>query len=208
MKNFTLFTVLFFLFSCTNKPKPVEDNSIKGRYSMNLTNVEAPGFEKGKINKERSTYEDDLLTIDWEYNKTQLGFDLTNKSDGTLRIIWDEAAYIDIRGKTSRVFHKGIKYTNREESQPPTSIYKNSKLSDLVAPVDYVSYTSGQYGGWSSKPLIFLANTSSYSMSDKFDELLLNKEIRVVLPIKHKDDTLEYIFTFAIDFIEHKPKKQ
>ena len=160
-------------------------------------------IKEGTIDTILSIYEDSIIKIDWGYASTQIGFDLTNKSDQTLKIIWDDAAFISQSNESSRIFHVGIKYTDRENPQPPTSVYKKTTLSDLIAPTSYTRYVSGQYGGWRSDPLIPIPS-NVWSSKIEYIESLLGKTMRVILPIKIDDKVIEYAFSFRTEFIAKK----
>ena len=176
----------------------------EGKYSLQLISVETPkDIPLGNVDSLTSTYEDTIMKITWQYAVSQIGFELTNKTNETLKLIWDDAAFISANNESGRVFHKGIKYTDRENPQSPTSIYKNTTLSDLVAPTSYVYYVSGQYGGWRSSPIIGVV-ASAFSKKVEYKPELLGKTIRVVLPIKLVDKTLEYMFVFKTLFLEVK----
>lgn len=174
----------------------------KGVYSAHLYSVEVPkDLKVGKIDSTLSVYEDSLIKIDWDYATSQIGFELTNKAEQTIKVIWDDAAYISLSNESSRIFHKGIKYIDRENPQPPTSIYKKTTLSDLIAPTSYTTYVSGQYGGWTSRPLIPV-NASVWSSKIEYIPGLLGLTMRVILPIKIEEKTIEYAFNFRTEFIE------
>ncbi|MHC1775711.1 MAG: hypothetical protein AB9834_09890 [Lentimicrobium sp.] len=200
MKKLLLFSLFFSSITCfSQKPEKRE-----GVYSAHLYLVEVSKEVKvGTIDTLLSIYEDTLIKIDWNYAGSQIGFDLTNKSDQTLKIIWDDAAFISLSNESSRIFHKGIKYTDRESPQPPTPVYKKTTLSDLIAPTSYVSYQSGQYGGWRSAPLIPVTG-NAFSSKIAYFETLLGKTMRVILPIKIDDKLIEYSFSFRTEFIEKK----
>jgi len=175
-----------------------------GMYSAYLYFVETP-FDHN-LDSLQSTYEDDLIDINWNYTGTQFEFDLRNKSNQSIKILWDDAAFISLSGESSRVFHRGIKYVEREKSQPPTSVYKNASISDLVAPTSYTRFVSGQLGvqdGWKTDPLI---PVKQGVMASKIEYLpqFIGRTMRVVLPIRVEDKTIEYIFSFKTDFIEKK----
>lgn len=177
-----------------------------GAYTAHLSSVEvSKNGNLGTVDTLSSIYEDSLMKIDWTYATSQIEFDLKNKSEQTLKIIWDDAAFISLSNETSKIFHKGIKYTDRENSQPPTSIYKKTNLSDLISPTSYVSYVSGQYGGWRSRPLI-PAKGSIWSVKVEYDTSLIGQVMRVVLPVKKDDQTIEYTFLFRTEFTEKKKK--
>jgi hypothetical protein len=78
---------------------------------------------------------------------------------------------------------------------------KNSTLSDLIALTSYTTYVSGQYGGWTSKPLVPVNHTA---FSTKWNTI--GQTMRVVLPIKIGKKVVEYIFNFRTEFIEKKKK--
>lgn len=134
-------------------------------YSIGLKTVESPAnakqqfgetkvvnFQDGTTNKYR--YEDDYIYIVWYVGAKQFNFDLTNKSGHTLKINWDDISYVDYKGQTDRVMHSGVKYTERNNSQPASTVPKGANLSDLLLPTENVYYVSGQYGGWREKYLI------------------------------------------------------
>lgn len=202
---FTTLLAVTFQFIATTSSSAQKKDRREGVYSAYLYFVETPNDHN--VDSLTSIYEDDLIKIDWEYSSTQINFELRNKSDRTLKIIWDDAAYISISGESSRIFHKGIKYTDRENSQLPTSIYKNASISDLIAPTSYSKFVSGQYGGWRSSPLIPISQPEfSFSTKIEYVPALLGQTMRVVLPIKVEDKVIEYIFSFRTDFIEKKRK--
>ncbi|SUJ26429.1 Uncharacterised protein [Sphingobacterium spiritivorum] len=171
----------------------------KGSYSIYLCSVDNPkGIETGKLDTTLSMYEDSLIKIDWDYAVSQIGFVLTNRSDETMKIIWDEAAFISLSNETHRVFHKGIKYIDRENPQSPTLVYKGTTLSDLVSPTSFTRYVAGRYGGWTSEPILEFKQADSNKAP--FREELIDKIIRVILPIKINEKTLEYGFNFKTTF--------
>ena len=199
-KNLTLILFLTFISFCFAQ----KVDKREGRYSIQLVSVDAPkDILHGVVDSTTSTYEDSIIKINWQYAVSQIDFKLTNKTDQTLKLIWDDAAYISAENETERVFHKGIKYIDRENPQPPTSIYKKTSISDLVAPTSYSYYVSGQYGGWRSKPLI-PTMAKAFSRKVVYRPDLLGKTIRVVLPLKMGDKTLEYVFIFKTVFLEKK----
>lgn len=197
--------VLFFIscaFICSAQKKDVRD----GAYSSYLYNVEVPeGITVGTIDSTTSVYQDSIIKIDWDFAVTQMGFDLTNKSDQAIKVLWDDAAFISINNESHRIFHKGIKYTDRESAQAPTTVYKNTTLSDLIAPTSYSNYVSGQYGGWRSKPLIPYAN-KGLSIRLIYDENLIGRTLKVILPIVVGEKTITYTFSFRTEFIEKKKR--
>jgi len=173
-----------------------------GNYSFKLVSVEGPkDIPIGVVDSITSTYEDSIIKIILKDNVSQIGFDLTNKSEQTLKLVWDDVAYINTKNETEKVYHKGIKYIDRENPQSPSSIYKKTTLSDLIAPTSYTYYVSGQYGGWTSSPLIPQMN-AVWSSKKEYVPELLGKSLRLALPLKIEEKTLEYVFVFKTIFLE------
>ena len=184
-----------------------------GFYTVGLQSVERPedaserygestivDFQEDGSKKYR--YEDDLIDVVWVPLSTQFAFSLKNKSDNSIKILWDEAVYVNESGSSSIVMHAGVKYIDRNNSQPPTIVVKNSTIEDMVVPTDNVYYISGQYGGWRTSPIFPNSATTP-------DELIvisnnyIGKEVQVLLPLEIQGTVNEYIFTFKVeDFVQ------
>jgi len=203
MKKLLLLFLCLSSITCFSQKKDKRD----GAYSAHLYSVEVSkkDIKVGKIDTLRSIYQDSIIKIVWSYADSQIGFELTNESEQTLKLIWDDAAYISFSNESGRIFHKGVKYIDRESPQPPTAIYKKTTLSDLISPTSYTYYESGQYGGWRSKSLIPVSG-SIWTSKIEYIQGLIGQTIRVILPIKIEDKVIEYTFSFRTEFIEKKKK--
>jgi hypothetical protein len=74
-----------------------------------------------------------------------------------------------------------VKLTNRNESQPPSTIPAGATLEDGVTPADNINWSSPSTyyaGGWQTNPL------------------LIGSELRLYLPIQYQNKTIEYNVTF------------
>ena len=128
----------------------------------------------------------------------QFNFSLTNKSGHTLKINWDDVSYVDTDGKVGRVMHSGVKYVDRNNSQPATTVPKGATISDILLPTDNVYYVSGQYGGWRESYLF----PRSYSTPEAFNSsasTYVGKKMIVMMPIMIENVQNDYTFTFNID---------
>lgn len=144
-------------------------------------------------------FSDDLVSIVWNAGETQFDFVLSNKTDHSIKIIWDEAAFIDRDGTTSRVMHTGVKYVDRNNSQPPTVVPRGGTVTDVIVPTDRVYYSSSEYGGgWNIAPMLPITAQSEESMQMTVDELK-GKTIQILLPLGIEDVVNEYIFVFRVD---------
>lgn len=185
-------------------------------YSIVLSEVESPadskqqfgetkvvGFNEEGVDKYR--YEDDYIDIIWSVGLKEFNFTLKNKSGHTLKINWDDVCYVDANGKVGRVMHSGVKYIDRNASQPPTTIPKGASLSDILLPTDNVYYISGQYGGWRKGYLV----PGVYKTSEAFNSeapALVGRKLTILMPIMIKNVQNEYTFTFNIDKLTNEAK--
>ena len=200
MKKILLLSILLATTFCFAQKKDKRE----GNYSIQLISVDPPkDIQLGIVDTLTSTYGDTIIKIKWQYATSQILFDLNNKSDQTIKLVWDDAILISTENESKRIFHKGIKYTDRENPQSPTSIYKNSTLSDLVLPTSNTYFVSGRYGGWTSLPII-PTMAIIYSKKVEYRAELLGKTLKVVLPFKINEKTLEYVFVFKTVFLERK----
>lgn len=188
--------------------------SFQGVYDLGLQEVERPENAKERYGeskivnfeeegKTKYSYEDDMIKIVWLPLSTQFAFALENKTDHSIKIIWDEAVYVGPDGSSGRVMHKGIKYTDRNNPQSPTVVVKNANIDDIVVPTENVYYVSGQYGGWRTLPILPNSANSEQEL-DVLTEQYIGKEVKVLLPLEIEDTVNEYIFTFQVkDFISN-----
>ena len=177
-------------------------------YDVSLSSVESPADAKEKYGETKVVkieqeglskyqYEDDYIKIFWYVSSTQFNFDLTNKSDYTMKLNWDDMAYVDENGNTKRVMHSGVKYTERNSSQPASILPKNASLSDVLLPTDNVYYVSGSYGGWRESSLFPRYNTNEEAQASP----ALGKKVRIIFPIVIQDVVNEYVFEFSVDSV-------
>ena len=175
-------------------------NQYQDIYKVRLREVEQPEnvkeqYSKSKItilaeeNETKNSYEDDFIKIIWLPALTEFSFTLENKSDNSIKIIWDEAVYIDEDNTSLKVMHSGVKYADGGKAQPLTVIAKKTKINDLVTPVDNIYYENpSKYssGGWRKRPLFSVQKSAG-------------KTVKILLPIQIQETINEYIFSFKIN---------
>lgn len=206
MKKFNFFLVAvatFILISCG------AFKSYVASYSVGLTTVESPAdaklqfgetkvvtFNEEGVSKYR--YEDDYINIVWYVGLKQFNFTLYNKSGHSLKINWDDISFVDTKGQVGRVMHSGVKYTERNNSQPATTVPKGASISDILLPTENVYYVSGQYGGWRENYLL----PCVYQTPEAFNagaSSLVGKTMTIMMPIMIENVQNDYTFTFNID---------
>lgn len=196
-------------------------SSVMAVYDVSLSSVESPenvkeqfgdtkivklseNSEDGTINKYQ--YEDEYIKITWMYMTNQLDFELENLSGHTLKINWDDISYMDAGGNVSRIMHKGIKYSERENSQGSISIPKGGRLSDIIVPTSNVSFLSaGSYSKWYQKSLIPCYYDNKAAMqADIAKGTWMGATIKVMFPIEIEGIKNDYSFEFRVDGVLNK----
>ena len=178
-------------------------------YSVGLSAVESPAdakqqfgetkvvtFNEEGVSKYR--YEDDYINIVWYVGLKQFNFTLNNKSGHRLKINWDDISFVDTEGQVGRVMHSGVKYTERNNSQPATTVPKGASISDILLPTENVYFVSGQYGGWRENYLL----PCVYQTPEAFNagaSSLVGKTMTIMMPIMIENVQNDYTFTFNIE---------
>jgi hypothetical protein len=180
-------------------------------YAVSLESVESPAnikqqfgdtkivtLEDAGISKYR--YTDNYIEITWFVDRKEFAFTLKNKSNHAIRINWDDISYVDISGNVGRVMHSGVKYTDRNNSQPATSIPKGASLSDILLPTDnvfFISPTRYSTGGWREKSLLpsFFEKETIDSLPQKY----VGQKMSIMMPISIENVQNDYTFVFNVD---------
>lgn len=179
----------------------IED--LSGDYQTSLAKVEKPenpSVQYGNTTivedegKTKYSYEDNFISIIIFGTSTKFYFTLKNVSNNSLKLLWDEAVYVDYNGNTSRVMHNGIKYSEREASLAASTIIRGATLEDIVCPTANV-YWDEYRKDWD---LLML-------YPDKVS--LETKQVQLMLPIQIKDVVNEYIFVFDIKYEFNHPER-
>lgn len=180
-------------------------------YDVTLAKVESPAdvkknFGETKVvqltedNLNKYRYEDDYIDIKWYVGLKSLYFTLKNKSGHSIKINWDDVSYVDYKGKVGRVMHSGVKYIDRNNSQPATTIPNGAIIDDLLTPTDNVYYiTPTQYisGGWRELNLIPSYYKSKEAMNAEAGSYV-GKKMKILMPITVEGVQNDYNFEFEI----------
>ena len=122
-----------------------------------------------------------------------------------MKIIWDEAAYVDTGGTSHRIAHAGVKYVDINNPQPPSVIVRKGRIDETIFPTDYVHYDGGRYGrGWWHEPLLpqYSGGTAT-KLRERADQEI-GKSIQVLLPLQIDGVVNDYLFVFKIKGAEVK----
>lgn len=207
MKKSLIFLLLvsFFLGGCfaPSQLQQQMQNANKYNYSHKLV---------GEDITESNTFNDGKIKVVFSVGIKQIEFSMFNLTTNPIKIIWDETALI-LFAESKRVFHKGVNYAERNNSQPPTLIAPKSVVDDLVAPSEYAYFRKGYYvnafanqpSGWESYPLFY----SSDMGDDQTRNIILalkGHRYRLFMPIEIDGVRKNYTFEFEITEVNQLPK--
>jgi len=82
-----------------------------------------------------------------------IGFTIRNTGTEPISVLWDECAFINTEGQSSRIMHTGVRYSERDAPQAPSMIAPGSVLKDEATPTSNVNLQPG--GGWYVFPLFW-----------------------------------------------------
>lgn len=196
MKKTTNFIIAFFcavsLSSCyTTQTVPYSS------FSYSLVD------DKGEIQDTGNalTFVDSSIIASFAIGKKDISMMLKNQSPSTIKILWDECLFIR-NGSPGKVMHAGIKFTDRNQSQPPSIVPAGTTFDDVIVPTENVYWREGYYskygsspGGWEKKDLI-----PSYTSS--------GDRIGLFMPMNIGGTTKEYNFNFRVEGSQTEYKKE
>jgi len=196
------------------------------RYSfkptIELAEVERPANAKKqygeiKIDKIADTeseftkysFTDSLMSIIWSFEGEpylgtnflqykQVAFHLQNNTTHSIKIKWDDSAFVTPNGVSHRILHSGIKYSNADNPMPPTIIVRKGMVDDMIVPVDNISFESGQFGGWKITPYLETVEFESQTLAEDSAKELVDKSYQVLLSLEIEGIQNDYIFVFNI----------
>lgn len=189
--------------------------SYTGLYILSLREVHRPQDTKNRYGDHRIinftednvanyVYEDELIKIIWYSLSNNFKFTLENKSEHSIKIIWDEAVFINAEGSSARLIHSSVKMVDKDKTQLPTVIPTKSIFNEHIFPVDNVDYVRDiTFGGYKWVVRHFIPNkAASRRELDELTKKYIGKTLKVLIPIQIQDVINEYIFCFKIeDFI-------
>jgi hypothetical protein len=217
MKSFVIVLCGFMLFLLTG----CDTITYYADYQLSLDRVEHPknvpniyGVQKIDTLMGNSKYnycfEDSLVRILWLADSKQIIFSIENKTDNTIKIHWDDAAFVDENNHNHRVIHSGVKYNNRANPQPPSVIVRRGIFEDFVFPTDYIQFVPGNDKTepyWIEQTFFMysekhdITEQTTPETNDKFKAAAdenIGKLCQVLLPMQIDSTVHEYIFTFRV----------
>jgi hypothetical protein len=184
------------------------------KYDIALVDVDRPAQAKDRYgdvstrkietsNGSVNQAEDQSVKIVWSVPLKEFSFELLNKLEQSIKIPWDEAAYVDISGQSHRVVHSGVKFSDLNASQPPSVVPAKGRLTDIMIPTDNVRFMPGRYGGWGQSTIFHCVK--GYVCDDSNQRLALAQKgltYRILLPFQLGAELYNYTFIFRVNNVE------
>lgn len=142
-----------------------------------------PYYDKGIISDQSFIIESNKISPNC------FAIEIKNKSLNTIKVIWDEAVFVGINSETSKVIHSGIKFSEKEKPQVPSTIIRGATLTDMIMPTDNIRY-SEYIKDWGASPLF-----------NNLEPISKPINMRIMLPIQIRDVVNEYILEFEVDYV-------
>jgi len=159
------------------------------------------------ITKYRS--EDNRVRIEWRATPIDVVFTVNNKTDGPVKIVWDEARFMDEKGRSHRLIHSGIGYEESNLPQLPTVIAGGMNLQDFIHPLDYFQWieihgmrSDNQQGYWDRAPFLPTKIKGSAEELRVKAEAVVGKTFQVTLPLEISSVRTDYLSTFRITNVD------
>lgn len=166
--------------------------SVQTRYlvSMPLESVRRPaavadrwGAYEMVLTDEGFTFHDELIDALIVPLGGSFTFSVSNLSEHTIFLVWDESTYVDTRGVASGLSSGDTRLIEVGQSRPPATIPAGARIEETGVPNNHIdgSEVSGFF---------------PYAEDPSTE---IGEFVRLVLPIRVEDVINEYTFVFEVD---------
>lgn len=208
---------LILLSSCSSR--------LKAAYEVSLDDVQNPAkisFTKGKpvsINYDTeptiTSFEDDFIKIGWIPDVKFFQFKLINKTNSTIKLLWNEVVFSNIDNTNYKVINGSTKYQDDEKSLLDSSILAGGSITNMVYPSGWVSYETDigisllmgiNASGWTTPALfpVYIKSDDKNKLKANMHKKYDNKSIKIYMPLLINNEKKEYTFTFKINNLSFK----
>jgi hypothetical protein len=169
-------------------------------YEASLSEVRRPADAEQRYGAKEVTETDSSYTFEDEFVKSiwvpadgVFYVDIENKTENSIQIDWNQAAYVGPNGNSQRLIHGEVRRYQANQSLPPTVIPAGGSVSKSIGsmeafsgelfPVSYSTSTTDTSGVANFRQRV-----------DAYEE----REVQVLLPLKIEEEVNEYTFTFDV----------
>ncbi len=163
--------------------------------AVDLSSNEKTHIDSSIVNHLRPTgdnsmyYKDSVISFAWHITYQGLKLKLTNLSDKTLQVLWDEGSFMGPNGAAGRIIHSGVKFIHSDLQQVPTVVPKESFISEFVVPYDNRYYYTNYF--------LITRDNVKHALNE-----YLGKQTTILLPIMIGDERVEYLFKFIVSDVK------
>jgi len=175
----------------------------RANYELRLREVARPSAAAQQFGPQQVTpiadssgyvFEDGLVRVEWQPHPTSINVTIHNRTEHTIRVLWDNAAFVDKDGRSNRVMHAGVPFAVRDQPQAPSVIVRGGRLEDVIIPTEYVTLTASS---WTQIPF-FGVRSRGEAAADSTGKSFVGRRVQVLLPLEIQGVQNDYIFTFEI----------
>lgn len=143
------------------------------------------------------TYTDQSITMQFFIQEKRIFFDLRNKTDETILVIWNDAVFYGADGTAQRLINSKNMFTENLTLMEPTLIPPNSSIRDSMVPEKHMVLL--EEWTWYLEPLFDFISSDA--------KKLKGKTFVLEIPMEVKRYPRVYTFTFEVAQVIAKEKK-
>jgi hypothetical protein len=142
-------------------------------------------------------YEDDAIAIRFTPGRDDLAFDLQNKTNGAIEILWDEIVMKDVAGLKHKVLRSGIDFADKDKPQESTLVPARERVQESMIPKDHIVQSKDDPGEWDISPIL-LPKGVELTETKSLSGMVIGKNFSLVMPLKVGGRKTSYFFNFKV----------
>jgi hypothetical protein len=149
-------------------------------------------------------FSDSAVVVALYPTATAIHFTVANRTDRSMRILWDRALFVDALGRSGTVTHAGAgaDFGDRTVTQPATIVLRRAMVSDAVVPSENVELVHMGDGRQARiRPMLPSPDCALEELPRVVAKLradLVGRSIAFLLPLEVDSERADYLFTFVI----------
>jgi hypothetical protein len=150
-------------------------------------------------------FADDLLSLEWKVTNRSMALTVANKTNSTMKLIWDEATFLRSDGSALRLAHRATTSpSDTEFTTLPSVIPRGAKLHDAVYPADNLYRASDDEGNhfWVAMPLLPESEAKTPQLAMKQGNARRGEKVKVLLVVEAEGKIHEYMTTLAVEGVQ------
>ncbi|MEO1074934.1 MAG: hypothetical protein AAFX41_03085 [Bacteroidota bacterium] len=143
--------------------------------------------------RDEYVFEDDLLRATWVPLTTAILYSIENRDNQSIKVLWNEAAFVDTKGLATRIMLEGQRFADRLATLPPSVVPRGGQITGTLVPSNRVRDTPT---GWQVDSIIEPSNVPSNDATDALANV--GETFSVTIPVEVRGVVQEYMFTFQV----------